>query len=34
MRNLGTLGGANSRARGINDRSEVVGVSEIRPGSD
>ena len=24
MRSLGTLGGSNSRARGINDRSEVV----------
>ena len=34
MRNLGTLGGANSRARGINDRGEVVGHSEVRPGSD
>ena len=33
MRNLGTLGGSQSRARSINDRTEVVGFSEIRPGS-
>ena len=34
MRSLGTLGRTNSRARGINDRSEVVGHSKIRPESD
>jgi probable HAF family extracellular repeat protein len=33
MRSLGTLGG-DSRARGINDRSEVVGHSKTRPESD
>ena len=34
MRSLGTLGGANSIAVDINDRTEVVGFSEVRPGSD
>ena len=33
MRSLGTLGGSQSRARGLNDRTEVVGFSEIHPGS-
>src|SRR5262245_35938822 len=32
-RSLGTLGGDYSFAEGINDLSEVVGGSEIRPGS-
>ena len=33
MRSLGTLGG-NSSAGSNNDRGDVVGISEIRPGSD
>lgn len=33
MRSLGTLGGANSGAFDVNDRSEVVGSSNVRPGS-
>ena len=34
MQSIGTLGGANSVANGLNDRSEIVGESELRPGSD
>ncbi|HEY9013919.1 MAG TPA: hypothetical protein VIM84_02510, partial [Gemmatimonadales bacterium] len=32
VRNLGTLGGANSEAYGINDMNVVVGTAQLRSG--
>jgi probable HAF family extracellular repeat protein len=34
MQSLGTQGGSESRARGINDATQVVGFSQIADGND